>query len=148
MVDETRNTTVNHALRQVRKRSGVSLEKAADHLGITTASMSRLETGLAAVTADRVVSLARFYGVTVADLFEGRLVTMPSDVDLDRLQAVVLLVQSVILKLKVKSSPEKTADVVRMVYRREVEFLIDNPDAGRVFDENRHKKFVTTIFRK
>lgn len=54
------------ALRQLRKDSGITLEKAAEHLDINHTSLSRIETGVAAVKLPYVESLLRLYGVPEA----------------------------------------------------------------------------------
>ncbi|MGB0411721.1 MAG: helix-turn-helix domain-containing protein, partial [Pikeienuella sp.] len=56
-------------IRAARIRANVSLKDAADHLGVTKATMSRIETGIAGITADRIIILAKLYGVTVAEIF-------------------------------------------------------------------------------
>lgn len=148
MNDVVTNPRINHALRHARERVGKSLREAADHLGITTASMSRLETGLASVTVERVDALAKFYGLSLPELLSHRYVTMPTTVDFERLHAVVRLVQDVIHRRKLKPSPEKIADITSMVFKREVEWLIDNPEADPAFDAERHREFVEMVFKK
>ena len=148
MSDVVSNPTINHALRQARESVGISLREAADHVGITTASMSRLETGLASVTVERVDTLAKFYGLSLPDLLSGRFVTMPTTVDFTRLHAVVRLVQDVVHRRKLRPSPEKVADVTSTVFKREVEWLIDNPEADPAFDPERHREFVEMVFKR
>ena len=148
MSDASTNPRINTTLREARERAGISLSDAAEHLGITNASMSRMETGVSGVTADRLDALAKLYGVTIGGLFDGRLVTMPTTIDIDRMRAVVLLVQEVIQKRRLKPSPEKVADAVAMVFRREIEWLIQHPEADLEFDPKRHVELVETVFRK
>lgn len=148
MNDVVNNPTINQALRQARERAGVSLSDAAKHLGIAKASMSRLETGLASVTVERVDTLAKFYDLSLPDLLSGRFVTMPTTVDFTRLHAVVRLVQEVVHRHKLRPSPEKVADVTSTVFKREVEWLIDNPEADPAFDPERHLEFVEMVFKK
>ena len=135
-------------LRKARERAGISLVSAAEHLGITTASLSRMETGKSGVEADRIEVLARYYRVRVADLFEDQLVSMPGTIDLDRLRAIVILVQNTIHGTKAKPSSEKIADVVTQVYQREIDRLLADPDAEPVFEPAIHAEFVEMVFKK
>ena len=148
MADVVANPRINALLRAAREQAGISLRQAADELGITNASLSRMETGVSGVTADRLDELAKLYGVTIGGLFEGKLVTRPTTLDVERMKGVVLLVQTVIQSRRVKPSPEKIADAVAMVFEREIEWLIANSDADPDFEPKRHVTFVETIFRK
>ncbi len=148
MNDAPSKPRINQTLRKAREKAGKSLEKAAEHLGITTASMSRMETGVSGVTVDRIEILARFYQVSIADLFEGQLVSMPSTIDIDRLRGIVILIQETIERLKAKPSAEKVAEITTQVYRREIDRLLNDPVAGPEFDPTHHDKFVETVFRK
>lgn len=135
-------------LRQARERAGRSLEEAASHLGVTTATLSRVETGTLGVSADRLEILCRFYGVSIGALFDGELVRMPSSIDLDRLKAAVRLVHEIAQQKKAKASPEKIAETVALVFKNEVVWLIDHPDAAPEFDDARHRDFVEMVFSK
>lgn len=135
-------------LRKARERDGRSLDEVADHLGITTASLSRMETGVSGVDADRVQVLAKLYGISIADLYEGQLVSMPSTVDVKRMRGVVLLVQQTIQSLRVKPTPEKIAETTTEVYEREIKRLLDDPKADTGFNPEFHRSFVETVFRK
>lgn len=135
-------------LRQARVRAGISLEQAADYIGITTASLSRMETGISNVSADRLAKLAAYYGVSASALFEGQLIQMPTQVDIGRMKAVVLLIHEVIATLDASPSPEKIADVTAQVYTTEIERLLANPDADLAFNADHHRPFITMVFKK
>ncbi len=135
-------------LRQARVRADISLEQAADYIGITTASLSRMETGISNVTAGRLAKLAAYYGVSAGALFEGQLIQMPTQVDIDRMKAVVLLVHEIIATLGAAPSPEKIADVVSQVYTTEIERLLANPDVDLAFNADHHRPFITMVFKK
>lgn len=139
---------INLLLRKARVRAGISLEGAANHLGITTASMSRAETGVSGITADRIQGLAQFYGISIADLFDGVLITMPSAIDLERLHCVVMLIQQIITDMNAKPSAQKVAEVTTQVYQREIERLLGNPTAKTAFTPNTHRAFIETMFRQ
>lgn len=148
MAETVTNPRINRLLRAARERAGVSLVEAATHLGVTTATLSRVETATLGVSADRLERLCRFYGVAVGPLFDGELVRMPTTVDLDRMKAAVKLVQETVNEGKAKPSPIKVAEVVATVFSREVQWLIDHPEADATFNPERHREFVRMIFRK
>lgn len=55
-------------LRELRRRTGLTLEVAAQRLGLSPAHLSRLETGRRQPSLPMLLSLARTYGTTVSDL--------------------------------------------------------------------------------
>lgn len=109
------------ALRNAREQSGLSMETVSTELGLTMATLSRIETASIGVKADRVAQLAELYGLSLAELLEGRVVTAASKVDMNILHAVVRLVQTITLELGVSPSPDKVADVVLATFEDELE---------------------------
>ncbi|MER6051975.1 XRE family transcriptional regulator (plasmid) [Streptomyces sp. BHT-5-2] len=61
-------TTVAPRLRELRRRSGLTLETAARRVGLSPAHLSRLETGQRQPSLPMLLALARTYGTTVSDL--------------------------------------------------------------------------------
>ncbi|GFH34476.1 helix-turn-helix domain-containing protein [Streptomyces pacificus] len=55
-------------LRDLRKRGGLTVEAAAERLGLSAAHLSRLETGQRQPSLPVLLTLARAYGTTVSDL--------------------------------------------------------------------------------
>ncbi|MFE7119810.1 helix-turn-helix domain-containing protein [Streptomyces sp. NPDC057654] len=55
-------------LRALRKRSNMTLERAAQRVGLSPAHLSRLETGQRTPSLPMLLALARTYGTTVSDL--------------------------------------------------------------------------------
>lgn len=148
MDEKERNKQISWELKRARKRAGISAKEAAVYLGFSEVSLFRMEDGQSMVSAARLEDLAKFYQVSLPDLLLGRLVTMPSTVDVQRMKNVVRFVHHVIQKLKVKPSPEKIADVVAKVYETEIERIIRDPASGSDFDADCHTEFVEMIFRK
>lgn len=148
MDEKTRNKQIAHELKQARKLAKITAKQAADHLGFTEVSLFRMEDGQSMVSAARLEDLAKLYKVSLPDLLLGRLVTMPSTIDVQRMKAVVTFVHQVIQKLRVKPSPEKIADVVAKVYETEIERIIRDPESGSDFNAGHHTEFVEMIFRK
>ncbi|MEU5212464.1 XRE family transcriptional regulator [Streptomyces sp. NPDC020742] len=60
--------TVAPRLRDLRRRSGLTLETAARLVGLSPAHLSRLETGRRQPSLPMLLALARTYGTTVSDL--------------------------------------------------------------------------------
>ncbi|MET8676585.1 XRE family transcriptional regulator [Streptomyces sp. NPDC004647] len=73
MSPETRNASaelpaVAPRLRDLRRRSGLTLEAAAHRVGLSPAHLSRLETGRRQPSLPMLLTLARTYGTTVSEL--------------------------------------------------------------------------------
>lgn len=119
------------------------MEAVSSELGLTMATLSRIETASIGVKADRVAQLAELYGLSVADLLEGRVVNSASKVDLESLSAVVRLIQEVILEQGVSPSPDKVADVVLAVFQDELE--TKSHDMAAL--SNRHREKLTLLFK-
>ena len=137
---------IHNILRQSREQAGLTLEQAAECIGISGASFSRMENGLSKVTTERLEMLAALYGVSASALVEGSIVMRPSTLDLDRLKAVVKAVQGVVNSRRVKPSPEKMAMAVAELYRLEIEHIVSNPKAE--FDPARHIGIIEAMFKK
>ena len=147
MDEQRKHNRFGAILREARERAGISLQAAADFVGISTASFSRMETGISSVTASRKAKLADHYGVSVSGLFDGQLIRMPTNVDVERMKSVVILVHQVIGDLNVSPSPEKIADVVSQIYTDEIKRLLNDSKAELLFDPDHHRAFITMIFR-
>ncbi|MBB3992412.1 transcriptional regulator with XRE-family HTH domain [Sulfitobacter undariae] len=137
---------IYQTLRMAREQAGLSLEKAAECIGISGASFSRMENGLSKVSTDRLEMLASLYQVSASALIEGSIITMPSTVDLDRMRAVVEAVQKGIYQPRVRPSPEKVGIAVAEVYRMEIERIVNDPKAE--FDPSRYNGLIEAMFRK
>ncbi len=134
-------------LRKARERAEISLEQAADFIGISTASFSRMETGISKVTADRLAELASFYGISASAILEGELIQMASNVDINRMKRVVLLIQETISNLGVSPSPEKIAEITAQVYTAEIERLMGDSGVDTAFDADHHRAFIAMVFK-
>ena len=135
---------LHHLLRTAREQTGLTLEEAAQRVGISGASFSRMETGQSRITTDRLEELARLYQVSASALLEGSLVTRPSTVDIDRMRSVVETIQEVVLSLGAQPSPEKLGLVVAEIYRLEIDTMIADPKA--TFDPTRHRTLIKAMF--
>ncbi|MFN3130280.1 helix-turn-helix domain-containing protein [Roseibium sp.] len=137
---------IHTTLRKARETAGLSLEKAAEAIGISGASFSRMETGLSKVTTERLEELAKLYQVSASALLEGSIVSNPTNVDLQRMRQVVEVVQAEVNRLKVRPSPEKMGLAVSEVYRIEIEHIVQDPKTE--FDPARHRTIIEAIVKK
>ena len=142
---ETKPVAIYQTLKQAREQAGFTLEQAAESIGISGASFSRMENGLSKVTMDRLEMLATLYEVSASALVEGSIVTKPSTIDIDRLKLVVEAVQQVVNDLQAHPSPEKMALAVSELYRLEINHIVN--DAKAEFDPRRHLGIIDAIFR-
>lgn len=131
---------VYDAIKQARQKAGLSLAEAGNALGITDASLSRLENRQSKLTTDRLVQLAKLYKASTSALLEGAVVTNPSSIDLDRLRAIIEEVEAVVAELKVRPTPAKIGSTITEIYRIEIERLVENTEAQ--FDP---KRYISTI---
>ena len=137
---------IYQTLKQAREQSGLSIERAAEAIGISGASFSRMENGLSKVTTERLEVLAELYEVSASALIEGSIVTRPSTVDIERMKSVVEVVHTIVNSLRVKPSPQKMGLVIAEVYRLEIEHIVSDPKAA--FDPQRHTGLIEAMFRK
>ncbi|MHA3916665.1 helix-turn-helix domain-containing protein [Halovulum sp. GXIMD14793] len=135
---------IYQTLKQAREQAGFTLEQAAECIGISGASFSRMENGLSKVTMDRLEMLAALYEVSASALVEGSIVTKPSTIDIDRLKLVVEAVQQVVNDLQAQPSPEKMALAVSELYRLEINHIVN--DASAAFDPARHIGVIEAMF--
>ena len=138
--------TLHHLLRKAREDREITLEQAADLIGISGASFSRMENGLSRITTDRLVQLSELYGISASALLDGAIVSRPTTVDLQRLRATVEAVQGVVGAVGASPSPEKLGEAVAEIYRTEIERIIDTPNA--TFDPLVHEPLIKVMFRE
>jgi transcriptional regulator with XRE-family HTH domain len=62
--------TVGERLRGLRARTGLTLAELADRTGISSSTLSRLESGLRRPTLEQLLPLARVHGVTLDELVD------------------------------------------------------------------------------
>lgn len=137
---------IHRKLKRAREQANLTLEEAADYIGIRGASLSRMENGLSKVTIDRLAELSALYGVSASDLVDGSIISTPSSIDIDRLKQVVEMVQRVVIEQSARPSPEKMALAVSEIYRLEVGHLKGEPTAE--FDPDRHTSLIHAIFQE
>jgi len=136
--------SIHAKLREARENSGYTLEEAAQKIGMSIASLSRIETGVSKISIQRMGQFAAFYGVSAASLLAGEIVMRPTSIDLSKMESVVEAVAETVRRLGVSPSPSKLGKAVAQVYEMEINRLVDHPDAE--FDLSRHTKFIEIMF--
>ena len=139
-----RHVAIHTKLREARTTAGYTLDQAAEKIGISIASLSRMETGVSKVSIQRMGQFAAFYGVSASALLGGEIVMRPTTIDLERMERVVEAVAGAVARLGVSPSPAKLGRAVSQVYQLEINRLVDHPDAE--FDLTQHTKFIDVIF--
>jgi len=62
--------SVGQNIRALRIQSGLSLKEAANHLGISTSSLSKIETGITDANLSRLEQIAHIFGVPLIQLWD------------------------------------------------------------------------------
>ena len=137
---------IHTKLREAREKAGYTLEEAAGQIGLSIASLSRIETGVSKISIQRMGEFSAFYCVSASALLAGEVVMRPTSIDLDRMEKVVEVVAEAVSRLGVAPSPAKLAQTVSQVYQLEINRLVDHPDAE--FDLTRHTKFIEVVFKE
>lgn len=136
---------IGHAIREARETLGLSLSAAADKMGLSKSTLSRLETGESIISAQRLFEFADAYDVSPEELLHGRSVTVPRTVDLDRMAQVVEEVETLIFDLEVRPEPARVSRAIVEVLKLETVRMLEAKDTR--FDPSRYRGLVQEIFR-
>lgn len=133
-------------IRTARERSGMSMDDAADALGVSRVQIWRLEHKSKTVSAERLFELADLYGVDPRKLLQGD-EAPPTHVDLyRRIADVVAMVEQQAQTLDVKPPPELVADAVVEILQQEANQPTDAKLAP--FDPSQYQGLITLLFRQ
>lgn len=103
---------LNEHIRTVRLQAGFSLDQAAKRTGLSKSDLSRLENGHSPITATKLEAIAAAYGVRAGELFDGRIVPVQDEMNLDHLGQVVEMVERIVQSLGTRPRPEKVGTAV------------------------------------
>ena len=98
---------LNVNIRAIRLQAGLSLDQAAKRTGLSKSDLSRLENGHSPITATKLEVIAAAYGVRAGDLFDGQIVPVQDELNLEHLGQVVEMVERIIVALDTRPRPEK-----------------------------------------
>lgn len=133
---------LNELIKQARLEASLTLDQAADKVGLSQSTMSRIETGETAVTAQRLVEIAAAYGVSPSQLLDGAVVRSISEADLDRIGAVIELVESSAAVQTPRPSPKVIRDAVLAVFRQE---SASASETGAAFNPERYRDLIKLL---
>lgn len=142
MIDESKKT-FGAILQTAREHIDLSLVDAAKLLGVPKTNLWRWENDETRIYAERLVDIASAYGLSVSALFEGKIVTAPTQTDFERLGIVVEHIEIIIQKLKVRPKPESVRTAVVEVLRLETARVLETK--GSKFDPSRYNGLVEGI---
>ena len=125
-------------------RSGFRLASASLRTGLSKSDLSRLENGHSPITATKLETIAAAYGVRAGDLFEGQIVPVQDDMNLDHLGRVVEMVERIIIALDTRPRPEKVRKAVVETMRLSRQDALRLADAE--FDPTRYTGMIKAIF--
>lgn len=119
---------INRTLRLARERIGLSLGKAAELVGISKSSMSRLENGEGRMSMERLQAIARVYGYKPGALLDGNL-DIIREPDLVVVSESVRTVLEASEQMNPRPEPSRIAATVVEVIRLVNQDLDRNPDS-------------------
>lgn len=107
-------------IRDARERAGLSVNEAAEKLGVSRVQIWRMENKTETISAERLFIIAAIYQVDPYHLFNGTKATTQSQAVLyRRIGEVVTMVESEAQKLGVKPPPHLVGEAVVEVLRQE-----------------------------
>lgn len=125
-------SAINDRIRELRKGKGLTMEQFGDVIGLTKATVSRLESGAVSATEQTVKSICREFGVSETWLRtgEGQMLDDAADSVLDRLAAEYHLDdrKRAILTAFLKLSPADQDAILRYVDGVAAELSAQQPD--------------------
>ncbi|MFV1602332.1 MULTISPECIES: helix-turn-helix domain-containing protein [unclassified Phaeobacter] len=138
--------TLFERIKEAREKAGLTVNAAADALGVKRTQIWRMENRSETLTAERLFELADLYSVDPRKLFEGDAASGSPDKLYDLIGAVVIMVEECVQTLDARPSPDLIRDAVVEVLRQEGNQPPDIRAKG--FDASRYQGLVTLIFKQ
>ena len=133
---------IGDILVEAREAKGMSLAEAAKLLAVPKTTLWRWENETK-VDAQRLVDIASAYGLSVSSVFEGKVLSAPTQTDFDRLGDVVEHIELIIQGLSVRPNPKALRTAVVEVLRLETTRVLETP--GSTFDPSRYDAMVSSM---
>ena len=137
---------IHEAIRQARTNAKLGVNEAAEMLGTYGPTLSRMEKGGAGIKAGMLVKMSDLYKVSIDHLVSGRVVSQPSSLDLDKMEAVIKTIAEYVQRQSLSPTPAKLSKAIIQVYQAEVNHLNDHSEDE--FDLSRHDGLIETIFEE
>ncbi|PCJ90729.1 MAG: hypothetical protein COA52_09930 [Hyphomicrobiales bacterium] len=144
MADTSKNSIIGKSLQLARSNTGLAMVDAAKAIGISQSQLSRMETGDAAITAERLVDLASLYNVAPEHLLTGLVDTTMADPELDRIGDVIEFIEGVLASTTTRPSARKIRDTVLSIYRLEAKSAFEN---GKPFELHKYQGVVAALIK-
>lgn len=135
---------LNVNIRAIRLQAGLSLDKAALRTGLSKSDLSRLENGHSPITATKLEAIAAAYGVRAGKLFDGQIVPVQDEMNLEHLGQVVEMVERIIIALDTRPRPEKVRKAVVETMRLVRQDALRSADAE--LDPTRYTGLIKAVF--
>lgn len=136
---------LSNDLKQARKEAGLTMVDAAEQLGITQGSLSRIETGDTSVSSQRLIDMAGLYGVSPSMLLDGAVVNALSDKDLDRIGQVIEFVEEVLSEHSSRPKPTVVRETILAIFKQESASVYKS---GANFDPSRYRELISVLIKK
>lgn len=143
MIDKGSHT-FGRILQDARESKDLSLSAAAKLLGVPKTSLWRWENNETKVDAQRLVDIAAAYGLSVSAIFEGKILTSPTQTDFEHLGIVVEHIEKLIQSQTDRPNPDAVRTAIVEVLKLETARVLETK--GSEFDPSRYDGFVTGIF--
>lgn len=134
-------------IKDARERAGLTVNDAADRLGVSRVQIWRLENKAETISAERLFVIAEIYGVDPIALFHGTKVTTHSTSALHtRIGEVVAMVEEEAQRLDVKPSPHLVGEAVVEILRQETRN--QTPPGAAPLDASKYQGLVSLLFKQ
>ncbi|SLN63860.1 helix-turn-helix domain-containing protein [Pseudooctadecabacter jejudonensis] len=134
-------------IRDARERAGLSVNEAADKLGVSRVQVWRMENKAETISAERLFVIAAIYQVDPYQLFHGTKATACSQTGIyRRIGEVVSMVEGEAQKLDVKPPPHLVGEAVIEVLRQE-NGTSTTPN-NEPLDATKYRGFVALLFKQ
>jgi transcriptional regulator with XRE-family HTH domain len=127
---------LSRLLKQARIEAGLTLTQVAAAVMVSQSQLSRIETGAASLSSERLVALAGIYGVSPSRLLDGAVVKSMSDMDLDRIGQVIEFVEVVLQDVSPRPAAKQIRTAVLAIFRHESAAAFE---AGRPFNAESYR---------
>lgn len=107
-------------IKDARERAGLTVNEAAERLGVSRVQVWRMENKTETISAERLFVIAEVYGVDPYALFKGIDATSQSTAALyQRIGEVVAMVEAEVQRLNAKPPPDVVGEAVVEILRQE-----------------------------
>ncbi len=134
-------------IRNARENAGLSVNEAAERLGVSRVQVWRMENKAETISAERLFVIAEIYGVDPVVLFHGTKTNTQSETALyQRIGEVVAMVETEVQRLNVKPPPNVVGEAVVEILRQEARH--SKTPANEPIDISKYQGLVALVFKQ